>query len=241
VDISKKPVLKFLDGYEFKLCLIESGLVKDIHEDMETYNLPEQILEGLFIKRQKHVNGLRDHRKASDTESQWRGMKYKMVSAIRRFHKSTEGRRLHRKMSRFLATREPLASMRLSDIKERNDLISEIDNLVGGLNEFYYNYYHHSDDLNDLFTLREDVLDKSTDIINKLIFNNPLDESDVDFFKTLTNTESIIDHLKEFYPESNIQEEWDRAKINVLRFMSKDNPAFTSSIAIQVVENIENN
>ncbi len=71
----------------------------DITEDIST-----ELYED-FIKRRKPLTaGLVNFRKSQQTKQGWRSSRYKHLRGIHKFHRSIEGKRFHRGLSRFLAT-----------------------------------------------------------------------------------------------------------------------------------------
>lgn len=244
--IYQKPVLDFLDNYEFKLFLIENGLVRDINKDRNSYTIDESNLEEFFIKKQRFISNYKDFRKSQDTESQWRGMRYKMMKAIKRFHRSTEGKRLHRRMARFLSTREPMKGPISLGMQEASELINDIDSLVEGLTSFLNNYYHHTDELKELVILSEDVHEISETIISRLVIGEyTVNEDEVDFFKTIINKESLFEVLKEdlSLEQTKIDELWENASHAFLKFGTKNNPSYMEGVVnniFQLIENKEN-
>lgn len=59
-----------------------------------------------FLKaRTPLVKKLKDYRRSSSQKANWRKNRYKMLKGIKAFHKSVQGKRFHRKLGRFLATR----------------------------------------------------------------------------------------------------------------------------------------
>jgi len=62
--------------------------------------------ESDFIKRRTQiVTGIRDFQRGQQTKSQWRKNKYKMLKGMRRYHKSTAGKKFHRQLSRYMTSR----------------------------------------------------------------------------------------------------------------------------------------
>ena len=83
--------------------LIDSGNLKLINLS------PEDLDEGMFssfIKTRRNlVSNLRDFKKSNRQTSVWKEQRFKYLQGIKRFHNSIQGKRLHRTMGRFLATR----------------------------------------------------------------------------------------------------------------------------------------
>lgn len=68
-------------------------------------DLPDEIFELIIRKRKPLVTKMKSFRKSQITKKQWRTGKWKMLKGIHKFHRSIQGKRLHRTMGRFLATK----------------------------------------------------------------------------------------------------------------------------------------
>lgn len=77
-------------------------LLENLKDDEE---IPEEMFEAFLKKRKPLITGLVDFRKAQTTKQQWRSSRWKFLRGIKKFHRSLAGKRLHRSLSRFLATR----------------------------------------------------------------------------------------------------------------------------------------
>ena len=63
-------------------------------------------LLGTFLQRRTPLlAGLKDYRRSKITKDSWRTHRFKYISGIKKFHRSIEGRRFHRNLGRFIATR----------------------------------------------------------------------------------------------------------------------------------------
>ena len=83
--------------------LSEVGRIDLIDQDPEDYTTD---LFEEFIKRRKHVvPRLKNFRRAQIAKSDWRKYRWRYMKGINKFHRSLRGKRLHRSMGRFLATR----------------------------------------------------------------------------------------------------------------------------------------
>lgn len=72
-------------------------------QELRTANIDE--VE--FIKKRKElIKGLKDRKKSNITKKDWQKNRFKHMKGIKKFHKSTRGKRFHRNLGRFLATRE---------------------------------------------------------------------------------------------------------------------------------------
>ena len=227
--------MKFIDTYEFRLFLIENGLGFDLDKNPADYVIPDNINEGLFIKKQRVSLGYKDSRKASDTEGQWRGMRYKMMSAIKRYHKSIEGKRMHRKLARFLSTKEPLKNMSMLTMRDTSEMIGDLDCLASDMTKYYHSYYHPDADIVEALNLKEDVTDKIELIIGKLVINDNLSIDDTDFIRTILNAESYKTELHENFNIADIGQTWSDTRLDALRYMSVDNPALNYEIYRHII------
>lgn len=65
----------------------------------------EELFE-LFLKNRKPlVQKVKNYRKSQQSKQSWKARRFKHLSGIKRFHRSVRGKRMHRAMGRFLATR----------------------------------------------------------------------------------------------------------------------------------------
>lgn len=62
-------------------------------------------LDEFIKKRRGRVKKMVDFRKSQNAKANWRKNRFKMMRSIKKWHKSTEGKRFHRQLGRFLATR----------------------------------------------------------------------------------------------------------------------------------------
>lgn len=73
---------------------------------LESDNPATMELVELFIKRRKPlVQKMKNFRKSQRTKQAWRQKRFKFLMGISRFHRSIKGKRMHRALGRFIATR----------------------------------------------------------------------------------------------------------------------------------------
>lgn len=237
--------MKFLDTHELNLFFVESGRISKINkEDFTTYEPEVELLEGIFIKRQERKKSLGDFRKSQDTEGQWRGMKYKMLRGIRRFHRSTEGKRQHRAMARFLATREFRPTLKdgsILSMKERSELITDMDNYILSLNEFQNNYFHPIDDHFDLVVIKTLLSDICESIVSCLISTQELTANQAEIIESLVEAGNIVNYLSDSLNKSTdeVAVIWEKEKAELLLEMSEFEPSFYSKLADRVTSSLK--
>jgi hypothetical protein len=99
-------------------------------EDQAIYEFEVGNDEDKFITRRKStIKGLRDFRKSQQSKHAWRASRWKHLQGIRRFHKSTAGKRFHRSLGRFLTTRYTRDKSSLSQ-RESYDLVMALGSVL---------------------------------------------------------------------------------------------------------------
>lgn len=97
--------MKFKTVEDVKLFLLEISK-EDLLESVDSNFEPTSDMVELFIKRRRVLlTRMKDFRKSQQQKANWRRYRYKYLKGIRSFHKSTKGKRFHRNLGRFLATR----------------------------------------------------------------------------------------------------------------------------------------
>jgi hypothetical protein len=97
--------MKFSSKLDLELFLTEIDRLDLLGEVDESF-VPTPEMEESFIKRRKPLSGaLKDFRKSQDTKGEWRTSRHGIMRGINKFHKSTEGKRFHRNLGRFLSSR----------------------------------------------------------------------------------------------------------------------------------------
>lgn len=97
--------MKFVSKTEAQQFLLEIER-SDLVSSAEATFVPTAEMLELFIKgRHSIIPKLKSFRRSQSSKSAWRTNRYKYMKGIKAFHKSTEGKRFHRSLGRFLATR----------------------------------------------------------------------------------------------------------------------------------------
>jgi hypothetical protein len=98
--------MKFATLEDKKLFLIEIEKVSLIEKVDEAWEPTPDLLEMYVKKRNDLIPKYRDFRRSQSAKEAWRHNRYNFMKGIKRFHKSTKGKRMHRAIGDFLATRE---------------------------------------------------------------------------------------------------------------------------------------
>ena len=97
--------MKFLTKLDAKLFLSEIQSFDKLNVADENYNPTSEEI-GLFLKaRTPLIKKIKNHRKSSAQKANWRNNRQSMMKGIKAFHKSTDGKRFHKRLGKFLATR----------------------------------------------------------------------------------------------------------------------------------------
>jgi hypothetical protein len=219
-------VPKFQSLNDVHLFLVEVGRVDLLNQATEDYQPPTDLLEIYIKKRKSIVPRIKDFRKSQNTKEQWRKNRYKMMKGIGRFHKSTEGKRFHRSMARFLATRSqdrsnPYKRESYSEIAEDLKALSSLRTHL----YVQFEYYMSLDEVVDFEILAKEIIDASAVVESSILrFEENFTESDLDLLCravepkvlhstiasiiTTDNVDSIVKKLEEYvaieqlsYPE----------------------------------------
>lgn len=110
--MDKNVTIVFESSVDRLKFVIEEGFEKVFEDESDTLKL--EIKENHLKNRLKKRRVLKDYRKSIATTNQWRSNRNRFMRGIKRFHKSTKGKQLHRVLSRHNATR---------DYKTRHSLI----------------------------------------------------------------------------------------------------------------------
>lgn len=82
---------------------VELASVRASETDPDVF---EFVDDALYEEREKKVSRLRDFQKSKVTSKQWRTKRKSLMKGIKRYHRSTKGKRFHRKLGRWLAMRD---------------------------------------------------------------------------------------------------------------------------------------
>ena len=82
---------------------VEMGLY-DLLEQPEA-PIPEEVVASFYEQREQTVTLLKDFRQRQQTKQDWRKSRYKHMRGIKKFHRSIQGKKLHRTVGRQVANR----------------------------------------------------------------------------------------------------------------------------------------
>jgi len=97
--------MRFTNDNEKKLFLMEIERTDMIDQVSEHFSPDEEMLDEFLKRRSSLISPLKNFRRSQRTKQQWRKDRYAMLKGIKRFHRSTTGKKFHRALGRFIATR----------------------------------------------------------------------------------------------------------------------------------------
>lgn len=211
--------MKFLTDNDAKLFLIEVGNTSKISEATKEYT-PSKVEEGIFIKkRRRHETALKDHDQSRKSKEGWRRNRTKMMKGIKSYHKSTEGKRFHKRLGRFLASR--LTRNDENGILEYLKGVSTAKTTLITELEFYH-------PLVEQVELEEMVLEYAIPLLNsietRIIKGEELTEDEFDFLLDITETSEVVLALanKSNVSVETIEKYWKEIKSALLRDGKKE-------------------
>lgn len=92
--------MKFQSDHDKILFLSEVGRV-----DLLEQEVPQEIVDEFIKRRRQKVFQLKDFRRSQLSKRTWRVHRFQMMKGINKFHRSVKGKKFHRQLGRFLATR----------------------------------------------------------------------------------------------------------------------------------------
>lgn len=97
--------MKFLSDLDAKTFLLEIKRFDKIEEATKNYIPTCEEMDSFIKARSPVVSSMKNYRKSSAQKANWRQNRGNMMKGIKAFHKSVEGKRFHRRMARFMASR----------------------------------------------------------------------------------------------------------------------------------------
>ena len=235
--------MKFQSVEDKKYFLLELGRVDLLGKVTEEWEPEEELVE-LFIKRRKKLlQRLKDFRKSQIQKANWRRERWKYLRGIRRFHRSTAGKRFHRALGRFIATR----TFRVGKAGERSRTLSTFEAaevlkaLTSAKTHAYIELEYYmplNEELDYLLFLEELV--PAVERVEKWLISQAslmpegdgvrLEDDDFEFLIRLTETAALVKAFAEKSGRSveEVERLWDKAKEIVKKEykIDEDDPDF---------------
>ena len=214
-------MFKFRQDEDAQAFLVEIGIFENISEIKKEYEPTEEQVEKFIKSRSGYTGGSKDHDGSNAQKKNWRKNKGKIKRGIKAFHKSVEGKKFHRNMGRFLATR--ITRDKLSD---RNESFSILENIeyIKALNSakqqlfIELDYFHALTEQAQLETLVMDyAIPMFRSIEQKMVFNEALHIDEFDFLVEMTDETQLLLELSDRsnVPVEKLTEVWKSSKVRL--------------------------
>ena len=196
--------MKLRNPEDRKDFLVDVGRI-DLLESLDTEeNIPQELFE-LFLKRRRGlVRGLVDFRRKQITKQEWRTGRWKFLRGIRKFHSSVRGKRLHRALGRFLATR--IFRPKLKPLHQRYESLDAVQfEALKALSSYRTHLYIEGDywqpleEEADLFSLLEYAIPLLNEIEVKLYNDSDaeLSEDEMELLLRLVDDKELCKSISE--------------------------------------------
>lgn len=208
--------MKFVTDNDAKLFLAEIERIDLIQEATKDFKPDEEMMELFLKKRRSLVPQLKDFKKRQKSKKQWRYLRYKMMGGIRRFHKSTAGKKFHRALARYNATREQLETQS----KDQFNITSIVDILkaLSSLKTHSYielEYYHPFCEELEYRIFFEELIPLVEKLESKLLCGDfTLEKEDEELLLRVIDTSELFKHFSELYNRgvSSIEKLYEKCK-----------------------------
>jgi hypothetical protein len=121
--------MKFSSVADVQMFLLEIGasLNECRHINSHLYEPTNEQLDTFIKSRKPLISSIKNSKKSSDQKYNWLKNRSKLMRGISRFHKSADGKKFHRKLGRFLATR--VTEGYENSFYEKNDYLIGLNSL----------------------------------------------------------------------------------------------------------------
>lgn len=225
--------MKFSNLLDIQTFLVEVKAFGKLSEAKEGY-VPTKEELATFIKgREPLIKKLKDYSKSSAQKANWRANRTGMMKGIKAFHKSVDGKRFHKRLGKYLATRITRSN---ESVNEGYYTLLTKQGYLKGLNAakqhlFVELEYFHQ--LEAQVAIEEMLSDYAVpyfqSIEKKIINEEELTDDELVFLMDLTDTNSIIQSVsdktgKEF---AEIEKMWKSISDDLIKQgIAKDDEKF---------------
>jgi hypothetical protein len=191
--------MKFQSVLDVQCFLTEAGAFHKLGEALGPSYVPTDEETASFIKKRTgYVNAMKDYRKSSAQKNNWRQNRTSMMRGIKAFHRSVAGKRFHRKLGNFLASR---ITRKSNEAMSYTSMLENLEFLVG-LNSVKQHLFVEMDffhQAHEQIELEEMVLDYSIPLMRsieeKIISGEELNEDENVFLMDLTEQKEFEESL----------------------------------------------
>lgn len=214
--------MKFLTDVDAKMFLIEVGSLDKVETATRDYIPTNEEITSFISKRKRHESALKDHDKSRKAKEGWRRNRVELMRGIKSYHRSTEGKRHHKRLGRFLASRIHKSDENLNlSLEYLKGVTSAKTTLICELE-----YYHP---LTEQIELENLVLEFAIPLLNsieeKILKGMEISEDEFFFLFDITEASQLVQALanKTGKEVSEIESYWKEIKARLLKDGHKEN------------------
>lgn len=192
-----------------------------------------------FIKKRDHFFQLKNSKKSVVGKLSWAANRSKIMKGINRFHKSVEGKRFHKKLGRFLATRIIADKRPLQEsVWDRNEYLTGLNSLKQHLTvelSYFHSVYEHVE-------IEEMVLNHALPMFQgleqKVINQDKLSDDEISFLADTIEQKEFVDNLASALGQSeDSTREWVNSIMQeVEQSTAKESPDYWTSVVKKIVD-----
>lgn len=178
--------------------LTEVGKLDIITKVSQDYKPEEELVEIYINRRRSIVPKMKSFRRSQASKESWRQNRYKYMSGIKRFHKSTEGKQLHRSLGRFLATRDLRTGYSRNNESFTIHEVCEVLKAISSLKTHCFiehQYYMSVDEQVDYEIMTEELLPVVNRIEEAIVHGQLIDTQDLEFLSRMITPQVIADEM----------------------------------------------
>lgn len=179
---------------------------------VESLELPEEVVNLGISRIRKLITPLKDVRKSRAAKTSWKRHRHNFMAGIKRFHKSTEGKRFHRTLGNYLAIKDTAMGNLRTDRTRNEDLelLKSVNSaLTHGVIELEY-FEGLYENLEYEMFYEESFFKTLQSIVNKISNSEDLVPAEIDYLYRIVdescmlqaianhNKKSLEEVLKEF-------------------------------------------
>jgi hypothetical protein len=216
--------MKFHNIDDIRLFLLEVGSISLVESVNEDFTPTEDQINEFILARRPMESLIKNHRKSQIAKGSWRRNRTQMMKGIKAFHRSTEGKRFHRNLGNFLATRFTTRDTGRTATNESIEFLKALNSAKTHLyiELEYFHQLHEQVELDDMafnyaYNLFRDIEDS---VIKQIDFN----EDQVQFLLDITEANALIQSLstKSKKSISQVEKVWNDIKKGLEKSGMKD-------------------
>ena len=203
--------MKFRTDIDAQAFHLEIDLFEGITSVTKDFSPSEDQLEAFIKSRGGYVSKHKDIEKSKAQKKNWRKNKHKIKKGIKAFHRSTDGKKFHRKLGRFLATRITRDRKKDESFVARGESLKA---LTSAKQQLYIelDYFHPIEEQRQL---EEFIIDYAipmfSGIESKIAMDEELELNELDFLLEIISESSLQLELADStnLPVAKIAEVWN--------------------------------